>query len=196
MTRARQLREFWKALADLLDAGLPLVRTLNIIAKDQGTGKFGDDIRSMTELIIEGSTFAEAASTLPEMFNDWELDLVRAGEVGGMIEVIANRISKTRGIITTADQLEHFWRSLSVHIVSGVPLLAALRKSSNVFDTGSPYRKAIDAVRASIKEGDTLAAPLDESKLFSALEVNMVDVGEETGSFDAMLMRIADLSAA
>ena len=45
----------------------------------------------------------------------------------------------------------------------------------------------------SIKEGDTIAAPLDEAKVFPSMVVNMIDVGEETGSLDAMLMKVADI---
>ena len=45
----------------------------------------------------------------------------------------------------------------------------------------------------SIKEGDTIAAPLDEAKVFPVMVVNMIDVGEETGSLDAMLMKVADI---
>ena len=47
-------------------------------------------------------------------------------------------------------------------------------------------------VHDSIREGETFAKPLRESKVCDALVVNMIDVGEETGDLDAMLMKIAD----
>ena len=52
---------------------------------------------------------------------------------------------------------------------------------------------AVTHVHDRIKEGDTIAAPLDEAKVFPAMVVNMVDVGEETGSLDAMLNKVADI---
>ncbi len=52
---------------------------------------------------------------------------------------------------------------------------------------------AVTHVHDRIKEGDTIAAPLDESKVFPAMVVNMIDVGEETGSLDSMLNKVADI---
>ena len=54
-------------------------------------------------------------------------------------------------------------------------------------------QQAIQKVHDGIKEGETIAAPLDEAKVFPAMVVNMIDVGEETGSLDAMLMKVADI---
>ena len=53
-------------------------------------------------------------------------------------------------------------------------------------------QRAIDQVHDSIREGETIAAPLEESGVFPPMVVNMIDVGEETGSLDAMLMKVAD----
>ena len=54
-------------------------------------------------------------------------------------------------------------------------------------------QNAVQKVHDSIKEGDTIAAPLDECKVFPPMVVNMIDVGEETGSLDTMLMKVADI---
>lgn len=51
---------------------------------------------------------------------------------------------------------------------------------------------AIEKVAASIKEGETIAGPLSETGLFDDLVVNMIDVGEETGELDKMLVKVAD----
>ena len=52
--------------------------------------------------------------------------------------------------------------------------------------------KAIDDVHASIREGESIARPLQEAGVFDDMMVNMVDIGEETGELDKMLMKIAD----
>jgi type IV pilus assembly protein PilC len=54
------------------------------------------------------------------------------------------------------------------------------------------YEKALTQVHDSIREGETFAGPLREAKVVDAIVVNMIDVGEETGDLDAMLMKIAD----
>lgn len=61
-------------------------------------------------------------------------------------------------------------------------------------DTSGNYvfEKALTKVHDSIREGETFAKPLRESKVCDAIVVNMIDVGEETGDLDAMLMKIAD----
>jgi len=53
-------------------------------------------------------------------------------------------------------------------------------------------REAIEDVRRTVREGEGLARPMGESGLFDDLVVNMVDVGEETGELDRMLMKVAD----
>jgi type IV pilus assembly protein PilC len=54
------------------------------------------------------------------------------------------------------------------------------------------YEKALTKVHDSIREGETFADPLRESKTCDAIVVNMIDVGEETGDLDVMLLKIAD----
>jgi len=51
---------------------------------------------------------------------------------------------------------------------------------------------AIQSVHDSVREGDPIAAPLGQSKVCDDIVVNMIDVGEETGNLDAMLMKVAD----
>jgi type IV pilus assembly protein PilC len=54
------------------------------------------------------------------------------------------------------------------------------------------YERALGKVHDSIREGETFAAPLREAKVVDSIVVNMIDVGEETGDLDSMLMKIAD----
>src|SRR5262249_44019782 len=55
------------------------------------------------------------------------------------------------------------------------------------------YERMYQRIYESIREGDTIAQPLKESKLVDDMVVNMVDVGEETGDLDTMLYKIADV---
>ena len=73
-----------------------------------------------------------------------------------------------------------------------MPILQALKITKEVISNNT-IQKAVQKVHDSIKEGETIAAPLDESKCFPAMVVNMIDVGEETGSLDAMLNKVADI---
>ena len=67
-------------------------------------------------------------------------------------------------------------------------------KSSKLIHGGLRYLESMQLrlVRESIREGEGIAQPLGESGIFDDLVVNMVDVGEETGELDKMLMKIAD----
>jgi type IV pilus assembly protein PilC len=84
-----------------------------------------------------------------------------------------------------------FTRTLGTLISAGVPILEAITITK---ETSGNYvfEKALGKVHDSIREGETFAEPLRESKVCDAMVVNMIDVGEETGDLDAMLMKIAN----
>src|SRR5439155_24463316 len=83
-------------------------------------------------------------------------------------------------------------RTLGTLVSAGVPILEAL---SIVRETCSNavFERMYTRVYESIREGDTIAQPLKESRLVDDMVVNMVDVGEETGDLDTMLSKIADV---
>jgi type IV pilus assembly protein PilC len=85
-----------------------------------------------------------------------------------------------------------FARTLGTLITSGVPILNALKITKETIGN-EVVQNAVQKVHDSIKEGDTIADPLDQAKVFPAMVVNMIDVGEETGSLDSMLMKVADI---
>jgi type IV pilus assembly protein PilC len=82
-------------------------------------------------------------------------------------------------------------RTLGTLVASGVPILEALsivrETSSNVV-----YERMFTRVIESIREGDTIADPLKQSRLVDDMVVNMMEVGEETGDLDTMLFKVAD----
>jgi type IV pilus assembly protein PilC len=96
------------------------------------------------------------------------------------------------GDLVTKVAVARFARTLGTLITSGVPILQSLRITKETIGN-IIIEDAIQKVHDSIKEGDTIAAPLDQAKVFPAMVVNMIDVGEETGSLDAMLIKVADI---
>jgi type IV pilus assembly protein PilC len=83
-------------------------------------------------------------------------------------------------------------RTLGTLVASGVPILEALsivRETCN----NAVFERCYTRVYESIREGDTIAQPLKQSRLVDDMVVNMVDVGEETGDLDTMLYKIADV---
>ena len=95
------------------------------------------------------------------------------------------------GIIISKSVISRFARTLGTLITSGVPILEAL---SIVRDaTGNAvFENAIGRVHDSIREGENIAGPLAQTKVVDAMVLNMVDVGEETGELDKMLIKVAD----
>jgi type IV pilus assembly protein PilC len=83
-------------------------------------------------------------------------------------------------------------RTLGTLVASGVPILEALSIVRET-TTNAVFERMYQRVYESIREGDTIAQPLKESRLVDDMVVNMVDVGEETGDLDTMLYKIADV---
>lgn len=87
--------------------------------------------------------------------------------------------------------ISRFARTLATLISSGVPILEALNNVKDI--TGNTaMTKAVNMVHDSIREGESIARPLRESKICEAMVVNMIEIGEETGGLDKMLVKIAD----
>jgi type IV pilus assembly protein PilC len=95
------------------------------------------------------------------------------------------------GVLFTKVAVSKFTRTLSTLIKSGVPILAALEIVGKTAGNKA-VETAIDKVRASVREGENIAEPLAKSKLFPAMVVRMVSVGEQTGELEKMLSKIAD----
>jgi len=95
------------------------------------------------------------------------------------------------GSMTRKIALAKFTRTFGTLVSAGVPILSAL---DIVADTAGNevVAQAVKKARSAIKEGETIAKPLSESKVFPSMLVQMIAVGEETGALDAMLNKIAD----
>jgi type IV pilus assembly protein PilC len=96
------------------------------------------------------------------------------------------------GDLVKKSAISRFSRTLGTLVTSGVPILQALNitrdTAGNVVLSG-----AIQKVHDSVKEGESIVAPLEKSGLFPPMVVSMIDVGEETGQLPEMLLKIADV---
>ena len=95
------------------------------------------------------------------------------------------------GQVVTKVSISRFTRTLGTLVSSGVPILQALtivkETAGNVI-----IANAVAKVHESVKEGETITAPLEASRVFPPMVVSMVDVGEQTGALPEMLLKIAD----
>jgi type IV pilus assembly protein PilC len=297
--KSKVLTTFARQLATLVQAGLPLLRGLRVLQKQEKNINLKNIIGELATAIEGGSTFSEALGQHPKVFNRLFVNMVKAGEIGGVLEVVLKRLSefmekaqKIRGKVVAAmfypcavmvvamaimillmvviipkfkdifegtlgggRQLpgfttfvlsiseaikDHFFRTfgyivgvvilfnilirtkigrklwdkfkltvpvlgpvvskvaisrftrtLGTLVSSGVPILQALtivkETSGNVI-----IGNAVSAVHESVKEGETITAPLEASGVFPPMVISMVDVGEQTGALPEMLMKIAD----
>ncbi len=296
----KQLTSFTRQLSTLQDAGLPILRSIRILEQQQKPGMLRKVLHEVHEDIEGGATLSEAMSRHPKCFNRLYCNMVAAGEAGGVLDVILQRLADfmekaqklkrkiigaciypavvimiAAGIVTfimvqvvpkfrdifkdfetqmpamtellisisnwfasgtppgwvvvlaspigfiaifklirqarmgrlaldvallnvpVAGQIAaksgiaRFTRTLGTLISAGVPILEAIKITRDT--TGNEvYANMLTAVHDSIREGDTFANPLRASKCVDAIVVNMVDVGEETGELDKMLMKVAD----
>lgn len=302
--KPKHLTLFTRQLSTLQDAGLPLLRSLQILESQQKPGLMKNILLGVCEEVEGGSSLSEAMGKFPKAFNHLYVKMVNAGEIGGVLDVILQRLSEfmekseklkakikgamvypivvvivavailtgimlliipkfeeiftdfeielpglTQGLITTSRWvggtnpgqevagwiylvfglpfliisfkilrrtppgkavLDHlvlwtpvvgklvrktiiarFTRTMGTLISAGVPILEAVTITAQT-SGNYVFEKALMNVHDSIREGESFAVPLRESKTCDPIVVNMIDVGEETGEMDAMLLKIAD----
>ncbi len=302
--RGKILSLFTRQLATLIDAGLPLLKALRVLEAQQKPGPLKGALVGMGAGVEGGTTFSEALGEYPKIFNNLFVNMVKAGEIGGVLEVVLNRmadflekserlkskvksamiypiavitvavgvlgflmtyvipkfkeifdgfdttlptptqilisvsawikgnlyythppyigvlilipvglilgfkaIAKTEkgkfwidtgklnfplfGTIIRKIAIARFSRTLGTLITSGVPILQAL---NIVRDTSGNevISRAVANVHDSIREGESIASPLKDSKVFTPMVISMIEVGEETGKLPDMLIKIAD----
>lgn len=296
--KKKQLMVFTRQLATLIDAGVPLLRALQILEKQEQGGALKAMIGEMCESVEGGAPFAEALAQHPRVFDRLFVNMVRAGEVGGVLAVTLNRLAEfiekaekiktkvtsamvypivvlimalgitgflmvvvipkftdifrdlmkgaempavTQFVANASDMLVHhfpmvlgviigvvvlhkligmtkpgrylldklalsmpvfgtllskvsisrFTRTLGTLMSSDVQILQAL---NIVRDTAGNVviARAIQSVHDSVKEGESVAAPMESAGIFPSMVVSMVMVGEETGRLSEMLVKIAE----
>src|ERR1041385_3314929 len=89
----KDLQIFTRQLATMIDAGLPLVQCLDILAAQSENKSFKKILMSVKNSVEQGSTFSDALKKHPRVFDELYVNLVAAGEVGGILDTILNRLA-------------------------------------------------------------------------------------------------------
>src|SRR2546430_3170656 len=92
--KSKILMIFTRQLATLVEAGLPLLRSLNVLAKQERDKLMKNTIIKVADSVQSGSTFSDALALHPRVFNDLYVNMVKAGEVGGVLELVLTRLSE------------------------------------------------------------------------------------------------------
>jgi len=92
--KSKILMIFTRQLATLIDSGLPLLRSLNVLAKQERDKVLKKTINKLADSVQGGSTFSDALALHPRIFNNLYVNMVKAGEVGGVLELVLNRLSE------------------------------------------------------------------------------------------------------
>jgi type IV pilus assembly protein PilC len=296
--KPKVLTAFTRQLATLVDAGLPLLRGLRVLEKQEKNPTLRNILGELALGIEGGSTFSEALAQHGRVFDKLYVNMVKAGELGGVLEVVLTRLAEFKekaqkikgkvvaamfypcavisvaviiimvlmvyvipkfkevfaslgegrelpkfttlvlgisqtikdhfiitvscvvafvialnlfkrtkfgrrvvdkfklkvpiiGPVMSKIAISRFTRTLGTLVSSGVPILQALtivkETSGNVI-----IGNAVGAVHDSVKEGETITAPLEACGVFPPMVISMVDVGEQTGALPEMLLKIAD----
>jgi general secretion pathway protein F len=292
-TNTGDLAAFTAELSSLLEAGLPLDRALNILSEISEHAKMKDTIQSLLKSIRSGISFSDSLQKHPDIFPRLYVNMIRAGEAGGLLVVILERLNEflesskelkdhiisamiypailfvtgcisiiilltfvlprfsvifaeignslpvstqilliistilksygwvilimilaawfiIRNYIAT-DRGRYKWDSLKLTLMqdiikkletarfcktlgtllsSGVPLLQALGNSREVIGN-QVIARGIENVSKGAKEGRGISDPLTQAGVFPPLALSMIRVGEETGTLDQMLIRVA-----
>ncbi|MBN1233036.1 MAG: type II secretion system F family protein [Candidatus Coatesbacteria bacterium] len=292
----KDLAIFTRQFSTMINAGLPLDQCLNILSKQAEKESFQKAIAKINQEVEKGSTLAEALAKFKNIFNDLYINMVKAGEAGGILDQILHRLAlfleksdqlrrkvfaammypvvitfvaigatsfmllfiipifatmfagfgaklplPTRIVVFMADVLRGYWwlilsiiagvflalraykktdqgekvldglklkapvfgdiikkiavarftRTLGTLLNSGVPIIEGLIVTSKT--TGNRViGDAILSARISISEGQTIAAPLEKTRVFPPMVIQMIEVGEQTGNLDEMLNKVAD----
>ncbi|BET69580.1 type II secretion system F family protein [Opitutales bacterium ASA1] len=294
----KRLTVFTRQLATLVQAGLPLLRSLEVLGRQEKAPAFKWVIEQLAENIRSGNTLSEGLSSHPKVFDRLYVNMVRAGEAGGVLDVVLNRLARfmekaerikgrvraamiypivimcvtviilgvlmiyvvpkfediyrdqlrgaplpvlTQIVLETANAIKNnllsgivlvvaavlgfrllkqsrvgarsldwlalhvpllgdlalkasiarFSRTLGTLLASGVPILQSLLITRDT-SGNSIVVEGIDYVHDRVKEGESIAIPLEQTKVFPGMVTSMIDVGEETGELNEMLNRVAD----
>src|SRR2546428_1181401 len=85
---------FTRQLATLIDSGLPLLRSLNVLAKQERDSVLKNTINNLADSVQGGGTFSEGLAQHPFIFNDLYVNMVKAGELGGVLELVLGRLAE------------------------------------------------------------------------------------------------------
>jgi len=92
--KSKNLMIWTRQLATLIDSGLPLLRGLNVLSNQEPNPVLKSTVLQLAESVQNGSTFSESLSQHPKVFNKLYVNMVKAGELGGVLELVLNRLAE------------------------------------------------------------------------------------------------------
>lgn len=92
--KQKDLTGFTRQLATLVNAGLPLMRCIDVLKKQKMAPAMMDCLNGISEGIAGGATFSESLTAYPKVFDNLYVNMVKAGEAGGVLEVVLNRLAE------------------------------------------------------------------------------------------------------
>ena len=92
--KQKDLTTFTRQLATLMDAGLPLLRSLRVLERQAVNPTLKDALHGMGESVESGNSFSEALANYPKIFDNLFINMVKAGEAGGVTELVLTRLSE------------------------------------------------------------------------------------------------------
>lgn len=197
-----------KVLATMLGAGLPMSRSFGHLENHA----LSSDFRQLAKIVFDDKspttcTLAQMVKKVDGLNRPVIYEMLRAGEIGGCIDVNLQKlvelfeyerqvyeesqleaISAVEEVIITSFWLKMFGELLK----AGVPLLLTLGVLMGEI-THPPLQEAAAAISTSLKEGGTVHEPMVQFDLLRGLPSFMCEIGEETGSLDVALLKMAEL---
>ena len=92
--KTKVLTQFTRQLATLVNAGLPLMRGIDVLKRQMRDAQMKDALDAISENIAAGGTFSEALTAHPKIFDNLYVNMVKAGEAGGVLEVVLGRLAE------------------------------------------------------------------------------------------------------
>ena len=92
--KSKILMIFTRQLATLIDSGLPLLRSLNVLARQERDPVLKRTTEALADSVQSGNTFSDSLAQHPKIFNELYVSMVKAGELGGVLEVVLGRLAE------------------------------------------------------------------------------------------------------
>ena len=92
--KTKVLTQFTRQLATLVNAGLPLMRGIEVLKRQMKDPQMSEALNGISETIASGGTFSEALTAYPKIFDNLYINMVKAGEAGGVLEVVLGRLAE------------------------------------------------------------------------------------------------------
>ncbi len=92
--KSKTLTIFTRQLATLIEAGLPLLRSLNTLSRQERNVVMRNTMTQLGEAVESGGTFSEALAQHPRIFDKLYINMVKAGELGGVLEIVLTRLAE------------------------------------------------------------------------------------------------------